>query len=83
MLLQLQFYLDTPDGHLMGGETILYNSSTFDEAIGRAEYILREHTFPFGKANLCRIRDQDGRLIAEVRLGTSNLHSNQSTTLNS
>jgi hypothetical protein len=67
MLLQFEFYLDTPEGHRMGGETILYGSSTLDEAIGRAESMLREHTFPFVKANLCLIKSEDGRLICEVR----------------
>jgi len=67
MLLQFEFYLDTPEGHRMGGDTILYGSSTLDEATGRAELMLREHTFPFGKANLCLIKDEDGNLIREVR----------------
>lgn len=67
MLLQFEFYVDTPEDHPAGGETILYNSGSFDEALGRAESILREHTFPFGKANLCLIKDQGGRLIGEVR----------------
>jgi hypothetical protein len=69
--LQFQFYLDTPGGHRTGGETILYGSSTLDEATGRAESMLRERTFPFGKANLCLIRDQDGNLIREVRACSS------------
>jgi hypothetical protein len=71
MLLQFQFYLETPEGHRMGGETILYGSSTLDEATGRAESMLRERPFPFGKANLCLIRDQDGNVIREVRGSSS------------
>ena len=67
MLLQFQFYLDPPEGHRMGGETILYGSSTLDEAIKRAGKMLKARTFYFGKANLCIITDQDGHVIREVR----------------
>jgi hypothetical protein len=70
MLLGLQLYLDTAKGYLMEGETILYSSSTLDLAIGHAEDMLQSHSFPFGKANLCMIRDQDGKL-SEVRASAS------------
>ena len=63
MLLQFQFYLDTPEGHRMGGETILYGSTTLEMAVGHAETILKDHSFPFGKANLCIIKDKDGQVI--------------------
>jgi hypothetical protein len=60
MLLQFQFYLDTPEGHRMGGETILFGSTTLEVAFAEAESMLETHTFPFGKANVCVIKDQDG-----------------------
>jgi hypothetical protein len=67
MLLQFQLYLDTPEGHRIGGETILFGSTTLEVAISDAEAMLKDRTFPFGKANLCLIKDKDGRLIREVR----------------
>ena len=67
MLLQFQFYLDTPEGHRMGGETILYDCTALDMAVGHAEDMLEHHSFPFGKANLCIIKDKDGHVIREVR----------------
>jgi hypothetical protein len=72
MLLQLQLYLeDTTKGYLMQGETILYRSSSLDLAVGRAEDMLQSHSFPFGKANLCMIKDEDGNVIREVRATSS------------
>ena len=67
MLLHFQFYLDTPEGHRMGGETTLYDATTVDIAVSHAEATLRGHTFSFGKANRCLIKDKDGRVIREVR----------------
>jgi hypothetical protein len=67
VLLQFPFYLDPPEGHRLGGDTIDYSSTTLDLAIGHAETMLQERTFSFGKANLCLIRDQDGKVIREVR----------------
>jgi hypothetical protein len=67
MLFQFQFYLDTPEGHRMGGDTISYSSTTLDLAVGYAEAMLEEHTFPFGKANLCIIKDEYGHVLREVR----------------
>ena len=67
MLLQFQFYLEGLEGHRMGGETILFGSTTLEVAISDAEAMLKDRTFPFGKANLCLIKDKDGRLIREVR----------------
>ena len=52
MLLQFQFYLDTPERR-MEGETVLYGSTTLDQAIERAGKMLKARTFYFGKANLC------------------------------
>jgi hypothetical protein len=71
MLSQFQFYLDTPEGHRMEGETVLYRSSTLDEAIKRAGKMLKARTFYFGKANLCIIKDQDGHVLREVRINPS------------
>ena len=67
MLLQFQFYLDTPEGHRMGGETFTYDASTIDMAVGHAETMLEDHTFSFGKANLCLIKDDYGHVLREVR----------------
>jgi hypothetical protein len=67
MRLQFEFYLDTPEGPRMEGETVLYSSTTLDQAIKGAKRMLRERTFYFGKANLCIIKDQGGRVIREVR----------------
>jgi hypothetical protein len=68
MLLQFQFCLDTPEGHRMGGETILFGSTTLKVALGEAESMLQTRTFRFGKANLCLIKDENGKIIHEVRL---------------
>jgi hypothetical protein len=71
MFLQFHFYLETRDGHRLQGETILFGSTTLDVAIDDAQTMLKDHTFPFGKANLCVIKDKDGRLIREVRTSGS------------
>ena len=71
MLLQFQFYLEGLEGHRMGGETILFGSTTLEVAISDAEVMLKDRTFLFGKANLCLIKDKDGNLIREVRASSS------------
>ena len=70
MLLRFQFYLDSPEGHRLAGETITYSSTTLDLAVGHAEAMLDEHTFSFGKANLCIIRNEHGHIIRELRSRT-------------
>ena len=67
MLLQFQFYLDPPEGHRMAGETFTYDATTVDIAVSHAEAMLWEQTFSFGEANLCIIKDKDGKLVREVR----------------
>ena len=67
MLLQLQFYLDTREGHRVAGETVLFGSTTLDYAIRHAEGMLANRSFSFGKANLCLIKDADGNIIREIR----------------
>jgi hypothetical protein len=67
MRLQFQFYLDTPEGPRMEGETVLYSSTTLDQAVNGAKRMLRDRAFYFGKANLCIIKHRDGRVIREVR----------------
>ncbi len=67
MVLQLQLYLDTAKGYLVEGETIIYSSSTLDLAVGHAEDMLQNHSFSFGKANLCLIKDEGGNVIREVK----------------
>jgi hypothetical protein len=67
MRLQIQFYLDAPEGPPMEGGTVLCGSTTLDQGIKRARRMLQERTFYFGKANRCIIKDKDGHVIREVR----------------
>ena len=66
MLLQFEFYRVRPDGSLKHCEKITFSTTSMDLAIGHAEEMLQDRTFPFGKANLCLIKDGDDRLIREV-----------------
>ena len=66
MLLHFEFYSVPPDGSLKHCEEITFSASSLDLAIGLAEDTLEDRTFSFGKANLCLIKDRDGRLIREV-----------------
>jgi hypothetical protein len=67
VLLQFYFYLDAPEGHRLAGDTITYDAATIDLAVGHAEKMLEDHTFSFGKANLCLIKDEYGHVLREVR----------------
>jgi hypothetical protein len=66
MLLHFEFYSVPPDGSLKHYEEITFSASSMALAIGHAEEMLEGRTFRFGKANLCLIKDRDGRLIREV-----------------
>jgi len=66
MLLQFEFYSVPRDGSLKDCEIITFSTTSMDLAIGHAEKTLEDRTFPFGKANLCLIRGEDGSLIREV-----------------
>jgi hypothetical protein len=66
MLLHLEFYSVPPDGSLKHCEKITFSTTSMDLAVGHAEKVLEDRTFPFGKANLCLIKDEDGGLIREV-----------------
>jgi hypothetical protein len=66
MLLYFEFYAVPPDGSLKHCEKTTFNSSRADHAVGHAEDMLESHTFVFGKANLCLIKDDRGDLVREV-----------------
>ena len=66
MLLQFEFYRVRPDGSLKHCEKITFSTTSMDLAVGHAKKVLEGGTFAFGKANLCLIKDEDGRLIREV-----------------
>ena len=61
-----EFYQIGPDGTRAGGHKIADASEFVAIAIVRAQSIMRDRTFTFGKANLCVIKTQQGRVICEV-----------------
>jgi hypothetical protein len=68
MLWQLEFYRVNADGRRTGSDKITDASSSIDRAITRAEFMMKNATFHFGKANFCLIKDQNGNLVREVSL---------------
>ncbi len=66
MWLHLEFYWIPPHS-LQCCDRIIFNATSIDLAVAHAEDILENQAFPpFGKANLCLIKDQDGQLVREV-----------------
>ncbi len=66
MLLHLEFYWCPPEGSLLYCNRITLNETSIDLAIAHAEDVLENQGFPFGRPNLCLIKDQNGQFISEV-----------------
>jgi hypothetical protein len=62
----LQFYRVSPDGMRTGGDIVNDPSSSVELATAQAKSMMQNITFPWGKANLCLVKSQDGRFICEV-----------------
>lgn len=66
MLLHLEFYWIPLEGSLRYCERITFNATSIEFAIAHAGGVLESQDSPYGKANLCLIKDQDGQLIRDV-----------------
>lgn len=62
----LEFYWIPAEGSLEYCESITLDATSADLAIARANDMLAHHTFPLGHANLCLIKNAEGRLLHEV-----------------
>jgi len=68
MLLQFEFYSIHPQGHpLTDCARIAYGTTSVDLAIVHARDVLENRTFPFGKAKLCLIKHEDGKVLCQMR----------------
>jgi hypothetical protein len=65
-LWHLQFYRVSPDGSRSGGDKLTHAADTIDVACDQAEHLMQTTTFPFGKANCCVVKSQDGTIAREV-----------------
>jgi hypothetical protein len=65
MLWHLEFYLVNPDGTRTGGDTVNDTSSSVELASAQAKSMMQNITFPWGRANLCLIKSQNGSLVCE------------------
>ena len=68
MLLHLEFYsIRADDQPLRDCERIAYGTTSVDLAIVHARDVLDNRTFPFGKAKLCLIRNEEGKILCQMR----------------
>ncbi len=66
MSFHLEFYWIPAQGSLEFCETITFDATSTDLAIAHAKDLLANHTFPLAHANLCLIKNPEGRLLHEV-----------------
>ena len=67
MLLHLEFYSAPPQGSLRNCEQIVYGATSVDLAIVHARDVLENRTFFFGKAKLCLIKNEEGKVLSQLR----------------
>jgi hypothetical protein len=67
VLLHLEFYSVPPKGPLMDCERITYNVSSVDLAIVHARDTMENRSFAFGKAKVCVIKNEDGKILCQMR----------------
>jgi hypothetical protein len=65
VLLHLEFYW--PQETLKYCERITYSTTSLDLAIVHARDILENQTFPLGKAKLCLIKNEQGKVLSQLR----------------
>ncbi len=65
MIWHLEFYRVDRNGKWVGPHRINHDTSIAD-AVRKAESLLQNNTFPFLRANLCLIKDQDGDVVRQV-----------------
>ena len=65
MFWHLEFYWVNPDGMRTGGDIVNDASSSVELVIAEAKSMMQNITFPWGKANLCLVKSQDGNLVHE------------------
>jgi hypothetical protein len=70
MLWHFAFYHVESDGARIGGDKVTDGSPSIEQAIAQAKSMLQSVIFPFGRANLCLIKSQDGNLVREVTADT-------------
>jgi hypothetical protein len=66
MFWHLEFYRINPDGTRTGGDLVNDASPSVELVIAQAKSMMQNITFSWGKANLCLVKSQDGRLVREV-----------------
>lgn len=67
MAWRLEFYQIDSDGTRTGGQQVVDASESVAAAIAQAQSMMRDAIFTFGRANLCLIKTQNGRVLCEVR----------------
>jgi hypothetical protein len=67
MLLHLEFYPVRTEGSPRTCERIAYGTSSVDQAIVHARDVLENRTFAFGKAKLCLIKNEEGKVLCQMR----------------
>lgn len=67
MLLHLEFYSMPPHGPLKACERIAFGTTSVDLAIVHARDVLENRTFPFGKATLCLVKNEEGKVLCQMR----------------
>jgi hypothetical protein len=65
MIWHLEFYRVERSGKWVGPHRMTHASS-IENAAKKAESLLRSNAFPFARANLCLIKNQDGDVIRQV-----------------
>lgn len=67
MLLHLEFYSAPPESHFGDCQRIAFGATSVELAIVHARGILEDSIFPFGKAKLCLIKNEDGKVLCQMR----------------
>ncbi len=66
-LFSIELYGVGTDGRSMGPERINFGGDNIDDAISKAELLVRRNTFPFGKARWFKIYDEERRLVYDSK----------------